>query len=88
MRSPSSQLMTVPDVAMLAFIDSYSTRFAPIFGSTAPSMSQMCAYLHQRIREGRAGFLTYFRASGKGTRRVGTVREGKLDEREGDVKGT
>lgn len=44
MRSPSSQLMTLPVVCIDALIVSYSTRFAPTGGSTAPSMSQMCAY--------------------------------------------
>ena len=44
MRRPSSQLMTVPVVDMSALRISYRTRLQPMCGSTAPSMSQMCAY--------------------------------------------
>ena len=47
---PSSQLINMPVRSIVAFMTSCSTRHAPTAGSTAPSFSQIAAYLEAASR--------------------------------------
>lgn len=55
MRRPSSLFTHVPVVDMSLLMASWRTRFAPTWGSTAPSMSQMCSSARgeRRVAKGK-----------------------------------